>query len=138
MILTKTARKIQFVALAVLPALGAVLFAQSRKGDYAPSQLGSLQQVASVQINPDANYAVSPYPAPAPDLALGDGLQDVRIHCGTCHSPRYITMQPPLPPATWEAEVNKMNKAFGANIPEENSHKIIGYLQSHYSTGNRR
>jgi len=28
-------------------------------------------------------------------------------------------MQPPLPAATWETEVNKMNKTFGAGIPEE-------------------
>jgi len=40
-------------------------------------------------------------------------------------------MQPPLPAATWEAEVNKMNKTFGAAIPDENTQKIIRVLASH-------
>jgi hypothetical protein len=81
---------------------------------------------------------VSAYPVPAPELAAGDGLQEVRIYCNTCHSPRYITMQPPLPGATWEAEVTKMNKAFGAGIPEETTQKIILYLQAHYAPENRK
>jgi hypothetical protein len=131
-------RKVRLVAMVILPVVAAVVFAQSRKGEYRPSQLGSLQQSGSDQINPDASYEVSPYPVPVPGLAPGDGLQEVRIYCNTCHSPRYITMQPPLPPATWEAEVNKMNKTFGAAIPDDTSRKIIAYLQTHYSIGNRR
>jgi hypothetical protein len=55
-----------------------------------------------------------------------------------CHSPVYITMQPPLPAATWEAEVNKMIKTFGAAIPDDDPDKIILYLQSHYAAENRR
>jgi hypothetical protein len=47
-------------------------------------------------------------------------------------------MQPPLPGATWEAEVTKMNKAFGAGIPEEITQKIILYLQAHYTPENRK
>ena len=55
-----------------------------------------------------------------------------------CHSTRYITMQPPLPPATWEAEVNKMTKTFGAPIPEATAKKITSYLQSHYTAENHK
>lgn len=55
-----------------------------------------------------------------------------------CHSTRYITMQPPLPAATWEAEVNKMNKTFGANIPEAVSQKIVRYLQANYTPATRK
>jgi hypothetical protein len=76
--------------------------------------------------------------AERPELASGDGLSDVRIYCNTCHSPRYITMQPPLPAATWETEMNKMNKTFGARIPEENTRKIISYLRAHYTPENRK
>jgi hypothetical protein len=47
-------------------------------------------------------------------------------------------MQPPLPAAMWESEVNKMNKTFGAGIPEENTRKIILYLQGHYTAENRK
>jgi len=133
---TKT-RKILLIILAVI-GIGTLAFADLKKGEYVPSQLGSLQQPASPQLSPDANFAVSAYPVPAIELAPGDGVQEVRTYCNTCHSPRYITMQPPLPPASWEAEVNKMNKAFGANIPDEESQKIISYLQAHYATDTRR
>ena len=55
-----------------------------------------------------------------------------------CHSTRYITMQPPLPVATWEAEVTKMMKAYGAPIPEAAAKKITTYLQGHYAPENRK
>jgi hypothetical protein len=47
-------------------------------------------------------------------------------------------MQPPLPAGTWEAEVNKMNKTFGAGIPEDDTKKIILYLQARYTAENRK
>src|SRR5579863_4959218 len=125
------------LVLSVVAAAALLAFADLKKGDYTPAQLGALQQPAPPELNTDANFSASAYPVPAVDLAPGKGQQEVRIYCNTCHSPRYITMQPPLPPATWEAEVNKMNKAFGANIPEDDSRKIIAYLGAHYSVGNR-
>jgi hypothetical protein len=131
-------RKIWMVAIGVLAAAAALVFAQSKNGNYVPSQLGSLQQPTPARLTPDGNYEVSGYPVPTLDLAPGEGLQEVRIYCNTCHSPRYITMQPPLPAATWQAEVDKMKKAFGATIPEDASHKIVAYLQAHYAIGNRR
>jgi hypothetical protein len=118
--------------------MAAVVYAQLKKGYYAPSELGILRQTAPVELSPDSNFQVSAYPAPAADLAPGDGLQDVQIYCNTCHSPRYITMQPPLPAATWEAEVNKMNKVFGAAIPDDSTQKIILYLQAHYTPETRK
>jgi hypothetical protein len=47
-------------------------------------------------------------------------------------------MQPPLPAATWEAEVNKMVKTLGAPIPEESAKKIVLYLQAHYTPDTRK
>lgn len=137
MALDSKLRKITLAALALATA-ATIVFAEVKKGFYTPSKLGNLQQVAPVQLTTDSNYEVSPYPVPAPELAPGDGLAEVRVHCSTCHSPRYITMQPPLPAATWEAEVIKMKKAFGAEIPEDASRKIVAYLQSHYTPENRR
>jgi hypothetical protein len=116
----------------------AVVYADVKKGYYSPAELGSVWQAAPIELLSDSNYQVSVYPVPALDLSSGDGLQDVQIYCNTCHSPRYITMQPPLPAATWEAEVNKMNKTFGAAIPDENTQKIIRYLQAHYTAENRK
>jgi hypothetical protein len=133
----KKTRKLLLIVTATA-AVAMLAFADLRKGEYTPSQLGSLQQSAPPQLSPDANFAASAYPAPALDLAQAEGVQEVRIYCNTCHSPKYITMQPPLSPSAWEAEVKKMNIAFGANIPDKESHRIIAYLQAHYATANRR
>jgi hypothetical protein len=115
-----------------------VVYADLKKGYYAPDQLGSIQQAAPAALSPDGDYEVSAYPVPTLELAPGDGRQDVQIYCNTCHSPRYITMQPPLPAATWEAEVNKMNKAYGAGIPDDTAKKIIAYLRTHYTPETRK
>jgi len=47
-------------------------------------------------------------------------------------------MQPPLSAATWEAELNKMNKTFGAAIPDASTQKILAYLKANYSVENRK
>jgi len=119
-------------------ATAAVVYAELKKGYYAPAELGILRQPAEIESSPDSTFQVPAYPAPAADLVQGDGLQEVQIYCNTCHSTRYITMQPPLPPATWEAEVNKMNKTFGAAIAEDSTRKIIVYLQTHYTPDTRK
>jgi hypothetical protein len=127
-----------FLVMCSLVMAAGVVYADLKKGYYSPAELGSLRQAAPIELLPDSNYQASAYPVPAVDLTPWDGLQDVQIYCNTCHSPRYIIMQPPLPAATWEAEVNKMNKTFGAGIPEENTQKIIQYLQAHYTAENRK
>jgi hypothetical protein len=127
-----------FLVVCCLALAAGVGYAELKKGYYSPAELGSLRQAAPIELVPDANYQVSAYPVPAVDLVSGDGLQNVQIYCNTCHSPRYITMQPPLPAATWEAEVDKMNKAFGAAIPQEDTQKIILYLRAHYTAENRK
>ena len=127
-----------FLVMCGVAMAAGVVYADLKKGYYRPEELGSMRQAARIELSPDSSYQVPAYPVPAADLTPGDGLQDVRIYCNTCHSPRYITMQPPLPAATWEAEVDKMNKSFGAAIPEENTQRIILYLQAHYTTENRR
>jgi hypothetical protein len=131
------ARGIFLVTCSLVMAAG-VVYADLKKGYYSPAELGSVRQPAPIELLPDSNYQASAYPVPAVDLTPGDGLRDVQIYCNTCHSPRYITMQPPLPAATWEAEVNKMNKTFGAGIPEDNTQKIILYLKAHYTAENRK
>ena len=132
-------RTLAIFAVACGAAIAAgVVYADLKKGYYAPDQLGSIQQAAPPALSADADYEVSAYPVPSLELAPGDGRQDVQIYCNTCHSPRYITMQPPLPAATWEDEVNKMNKAYGAAIPEDTARKIIAYLQTHYTPESRK
>jgi mono/diheme cytochrome c family protein len=127
-----------FLAMCSLVMVAGMVYADLKKGYYSPAELGSLRQPAPSDLSPNANYQVSAYPVPDADLAPGDGRQEVQIYCNTCHSPRYITMQPPLPAATWEAEVNKMNKTFGAAIPDDSAQKIILYLRAHYTVENRK
>jgi hypothetical protein len=126
-----------FLAGLTSTVVASVVYSQFKKGNYTPSQMGSLIQPAPSESLPDSSYQVSAYPVPVVDLAHGDGLQEVQIYCNTCHSPRYITMQPPLPAASWVAEVKKMNETFGAKIPEESSQKITLYLQAHYTPEKR-
>ena len=126
-----------FLVMCSLMMVAAVVFADLKKGYYRPAELGSVRQSSLIELSPDSNYQVSAYPVPAADLVPGDGSQEVRIYCNTCHSPSYITMQPPFPAATWEAEVDKMNKTFGAAIPDDSRQKIILYLQAHYTVENR-
>lgn len=83
-------------------------------------------------------YAVGPWPNYTPSLAEGEGREVVQSFCGICHSPTYITMQPPLPGAAWEGEVTKMIRVFGAPIPDAAARQIIAYLKSHYTPETRQ
>ena len=129
--------RIFFLVTFSLSVAARVVHPELKKGYYTPAQLGSLLQSAPREFLPDSNYEVSAYPVPATELARGDGLQEVQIYCNTCHSPRYITMQSPLPAASWAAEVKKMNETFGAGISDDSTKKIILYLQAHYTPENR-
>jgi len=117
---------------------GGLVFAQMRSGSYGSTNGASMGQGAATEMTPDSKYDAGAYPSFTPELAEGDGRQEVQSFCATCHSTRYITMQPPLPGATWEAEVNKMMKVYGAPIPETAAKKITAYLQAHYAPENRK
>ncbi len=125
------------VSLVVLIA-ARLLFAQPQTGSYAPGTLGKLDQSAPAALTEDSRFAVSAYPLYVPELAEGEGRAETDGFCNLCHSTRYITMQPPLPAATWEAEVNKMRKTLGAPIPDAAAAKIIRYLQTHYTPETRK
>lgn len=122
----------------LLVVAGSAAFAQFQSGSYSSTKADSLEQTVSVPTSIDGNYFVSPFPSVAPKLAEGEGRAETESFCAMCHSSRYITMQPPLPGATWEAEVNKMTKTFGAPIPEASAKKIISYLQTHYTPETRK
>lgn len=122
----------------VLAATCTAVFAQFQSGSYGSSKANSIEQAAVVQMPSDGNFAVASFPSFAPELAEGEGRAETESFCAMCHSTRYITMQPPLPAATWEAEVNKMTKTFGAPIPEGSAKKIISYLQTHYTPETRK
>ena len=56
------------------------------------------------------------------------GVELFKSSCITCHSLRYIEMQPPFPRKTWEKIVEKMVKNFGAPIPDSSAKAIVNYL----------
>jgi len=132
--------KIRFIAsLGVFVAFAAgILCAQYDRGYYSQENPGSITQSASPKDSDSATYSVAAFPLYPENLAPGEGREAVQAYCSTCHSTRYITMQPPLPPETWEAEVNKMVKVMGQQIPEDVQPVIIKYLQAHYTPASRK
>lgn len=74
-------------------------------------------------------------PTIPPHLKDGAGKEKVMTLCAICHTPDYIPMQPRLPAKTWESEVHKMIKVFGAPINEADAKTISNYLAAQYGTG---
>lgn len=126
------------LSIAVCLIAAGAIYADLEIGYYAPENLGSLTQPAPMPQRVDAAYKINAFPLYTPELAPGPGRQDVQAYCNTCHSPSYIPMQAPLPAATWEAEVTKMGKVFGAQIPAESQASILKYLQAHYTPETRK
>jgi len=130
-------RRTAACSLMLVAAAGAA-YAELQSGQYASGNLGSIQQAAPTEFVVDAKYEAGAYPSYPSELALGEGQPETLSFCGMCHSTRYITIQPPLPAAAWDAEVTKMIKAYGAPIPEATGKKITLYLQQHYTPENRK
>jgi len=108
-------------------------------GGYYPEQNGvAIRRFAILPETDGALYSVRDYPLYLPELASGEGRAAVQSYCSTCHSTRYITMQPALRPDAWTAEVNKMVKVMGGGIPEEVQPVIIKYLQAHFALDTRK
>ena len=116
----------------------AALYTEFNAGFYSAEGLGTIRQALPGTASTGVSYDVGAYPLYPAALAAGDGEQEVTSYCNTCHSPRYIAMQPPLPADTWTAEVNKMITTYGASIPNDAMQKIIHYLQSYYTPENRK
>src|ERR1700751_1048835 len=128
-----------FAVLAGLVAMaGGLVYAHYDVGYYSQENSGAITQPAPSKETDGGTYGVAAYPLYPPALASGEGREAVESYCSTCHSPRYITMQPPLPPDVWAAEVNKMVKVMGQPIPDDVQPIIIKYLQTHYTLETRK
>jgi mono/diheme cytochrome c family protein len=67
------------------------------------------------------------------NLKKAPGLEKVEGNCGACHSLDYIQMNSPfMSAATWDAEVTKMIKTFGAPISDADADAIRAYLKANY------
>jgi hypothetical protein len=140
-------RPLGILLLAALSTLAASSAARSQatkapglveEGNYDPHNLGMQLQPAPRVDDPGSVYAVGPWPTYTPSLAEGEGRELVQSFCAICHSTTYITMQPPLPGATWDMLVHKMIDTFGAPIPQSTAAAIIAYLTSHYTPETRK
>ena len=109
-----------------------------RSGQYSQGALGSVNQPGQIQQTSDGMYSVGAYPLYTPELAQGEGRETIQVFCRFCHSTTYITMQPPLPAATWEGVVNKMINTYGAPISEDSAKQIVSYLRAHYTPITRK
>ncbi len=109
-----------------------------RSGQYSQGTLGNVRQSSPAQQSNDGVYSVGAYPLYTPELAQGEGREIIQIFCRFCHSTTYITMQPPLPAATWESVVNKMIDIYGAPISEDSARQIINYLRTYYTPLTRK
>jgi len=125
-------------AAAITLVAATLLYAQSESGDYTQRNLGSLLQPMVPAPTDDGKYSVGSYPLYWPELEPGAGKDLVTGYCNTCHSPRYILMQPPLGHDQWAGEVTKMEKTFGSDIPDADQATIIKYLAEHYSPETRK
>ena len=75
-------------------------------------------------------------PADSSRLKPGPGADVAGAQCERCHSFDYIITQPPGKPlAFWKAEVEKMKKVYGAQIPDEQIEPIAQYLTRAYGDG---
>lgn len=96
-------------------ALGAAAIA----GLLAANHLSS----AEIALPPETARFVE---SPLPGYALANAL------CATCHSADYARTQPTLPRAYWQGAVVKMQKTFGAPIPDDAVPALVDYLVKTY------
>jgi cytochrome c553 len=102
------------VLLSVLLALGAVLSPLSGRTQ-------TLQTLKSASIDlPQGNLQFPP----------GPGADAITNNCLACHSAGMVLNQPPLPKATWEAEVHKMVNTYKAPVAPEDIPAIVAYLDA--------
>jgi sulfite dehydrogenase len=63
------------------------------------------------------------------------GYAFVNASCLTCHSVEYVRYQPSSSPrAYWQATVTKMQKIFGAPIPDAQVGPLVDYLTRAYGS----
>ena len=62
------------------------------------------------------------------NLPEAPGYQIFNANCVICHSARMVQNQPNLPEKTWTAIVTKMQKTYGAPVPDSAAKVIVQYL----------
>lgn len=75
--------------------------------------------------------------APLPDansvelsIDKAPGMEEYIANCQTCHTARYVEMQPKLSRKAWEKIVDKMVHTYGASIDSSTCIRIVDYLMA--------
>src|ERR1019366_5457802 len=63
-----------------------------------------------------------------PEMPAAPGRAAFLAACVSCHSPRYVTVQPPFPQRQWQETVGKMIKVYGADADTNQVREIVDYL----------
>jgi mono/diheme cytochrome c family protein len=63
-----------------------------------------------------------------PELPVAPGRGAFMVVCVSCHSARYVTMQPLFPERQWKDTVDKMVKVYGAQMDAQQRELIVQYL----------
>src|ERR1700687_2449386 len=79
-----------FLLMCSLMIAGSAVYADLKKGNYSPAQLGSIQQAVPAELSPDSSYEVPAYPGP------GSGSRPRGRSLG-CPILRHPLQQPALP-----------------------------------------
>lgn len=71
-------------------------------------------------------------PADVPMLKDAPGREVLLTQCLLCHSLDYISSQPPMAAENWKKIVQKMQKTFGAPLPDAQVDAVVAYLATNY------
>jgi mono/diheme cytochrome c family protein len=72
-------------------------------------------------------------PADVPMLKDAPGREVLLAQCLLCHSLDYISSQPPMSAESWKKIVQKMQKTFGAPLPDAQVDAVVAYLATNYA-----
>ncbi len=88
--------------------------------------------LASAAPAADTSRAAGPHmmvlPHFEPELPAAPGRDEFMMACLSCHSARYVTMQPLFSEQKWAETVDKMAKVYGAQMDAAQRQAIIGYV----------
>jgi mono/diheme cytochrome c family protein len=119
---------------ALIRLLPACLIAAAVSFDHGQTTAPTSQTSHDPKVQPatvaDGVYTITLPPIAPPEMADGPQKDLYTANCILCHTPRYVSMQPAFPRKTWQAEVEKMKKVYGAPIADDQIPHIVDYLVS--------
>jgi len=94
---------------------------------------GEMEGMTMTRLSPPASHPSSPVrsislPHDEAFAPPGPGRDAFVTACVVCHSPRYITSQPPFSREVWKGIVQKMIDTYGAHITSMQAAEIVDYL----------